>query len=574
MAFGRTDPARRRVGTLVPLVGVLRSYRREWLRGDLIAGVAVASLIIPKNLGYAGIAGIPLQNGLSAAAVGAILYALFGTCRQISMGPSSGLAAVAASAVLTAGIADQSQAAVFVAGITLVSGVLFLIVALARMSWVARFLSRAVVTGFLFGAAIDVVIGELPKLTGTDASGSNAVRELWSWLTSLPQADSLTLLVGSASLLVVFGLRRLRPGVPGALVLVVGGLLANWAFGLEERGVAVVGAIPSGLPRLTGPDLGLLVEHAGTVVTAAVALLLIGFSQTAGDARAFAAKHDYQIDINQESVAQALANTGAGLFQGMPVSTSLSASSLNDHSGARTGLASIVSGVTVLLALLFLAPLFSGLPKPVLAALIIEAVVMGMMDVAEMRRLARVQRFDFWIALIAIVATLLVGVLAGVVVGVVLSLLWLIAVTTHPQLPELGRQRGTTAYRDVEAHPEDELDPTVAVLRIDGGLFFASCEAVEDRTRDLIHERQNLRGLVLDCAGVNFIDSQGTAQMAAIGRLARQAGLDLQLARVKPAVVDALGRDGFLDLLGRDHLHGNVDQAVRMVRRSDRNGTD
>jgi sulfate permease, SulP family len=256
------------------------------------------------------------------------------------------------------------------------------------------------------------------------------------------------------------------------------------------------------------------------------------------------------------------------------VSTSLSASSLNDHSGARTGLASIVSGVTVLLALLFLAPLFSGLPKPVLAALIIEAVVMGMMDVAEMRRLARVQRFDFWIALIAIVATLLVGVLAGVVVGVVLSLLWLIAVTTHPQLPELGRQRGTTAYRDVEAHPEDELDPTVAVLRIDGGLFFASCEAVEDRTRDLIHERQNLRGLVLDCAGVNFIDSQGTAQMAAIGRLARQAGLDLQLARVKPAVVDALGRDGFLDLLGRDHLHGNVDQAVRMVRRSDRNGTD
>src|SRR6476469_3251927 len=146
MAFGRTDPARRRVGTLVPLVGVLRSYRREWLRGDLIAGVAVASLIIPKNLGYAGIAGIPLQNGLYAAAVGAILYALFGTCRQISVGPGSGLAAVAASAVLTAGLVDPTQVAVFVAGITVVSGLLFFILALARMSWVARFLSRAVVT--------------------------------------------------------------------------------------------------------------------------------------------------------------------------------------------------------------------------------------------------------------------------------------------------------------------------------------------------------------------------------------------------------------------------------------------
>jgi high affinity sulfate transporter 1 len=550
---------------VVPLVGVLRTYRRGWLRGDVIAGFAVAALIIPKNLGYAGIAGIPLQNGLYAAAVAAILYAIFGTCRQISMGPSSGLAAVAASAVLTAGLDDPAQVAVFVAGITVVSGLLFLIVALARMSWVARFLSRAVVTGFLFGAAIDVVIGELPKLTGTEASGSNAVRELWSWLASVPQAHALTLLVGLVSLVVVFGLRRLRPGVPGALVLVVGGLLANWAFGLADRGVSVVGDIPSGLPRLSIPDVGLLLDHAGTVVAAALALLLIGFSQTAGDARAFAAKHNYQIDINQESVAQALANTGAGLFQGMPVSTSLSASSLNDHSGARTGLASIVSGVTVLLALLFLAPLFSGLPKPVLAALIIEAVVMGMMDVAEMRRLARVQRFDFWIAVVAIVATLLVGVLAGVVVGVVLSLLWLVGVTTHPQLPELGRQRGSTAYRDVSTHPDDVLDPAVAVLRIDSGLFFASCEAVEDRVRDLAHARPELRGLVLDCAGVNFIDSQGTAQLAAIAKLTREAGVELQLARVKGDVADVLDRDGFLDLIGRDHLHGNVDQAVRII---------
>ena len=167
---------------LVPLIGVLRSYDRRWWRGDLVAGVAVAALIIPKNLGYAGIAGIPLQNGLYAAAVAAILYAIFGTCRQISMGPSSGLAAVAASAVLAAGLTDPGQPAVFVAGVTLVSGLLFLILAIARLSWIAQFLSRAVVTGFLFGAAIDVVIGELPKLTGTDASGPNALRELWSWL--------------------------------------------------------------------------------------------------------------------------------------------------------------------------------------------------------------------------------------------------------------------------------------------------------------------------------------------------------------------------------------------------------
>jgi SulP family sulfate permease len=258
-------------------------------------------------------------------------------------------------------------------------------------------------------------------------------------------------------------------------------------------------------------------------------------------------------------VAQALANTGPVCSQGMPVSTSLSASSLNDHSGARSGLASIVSGVTVLLTLLFLAPLFSGLPKPVLAALIIEAVVMGMMDVAEMRRLARVQRFDFWVAVTAIAATLLVGVLAGVVVGVALSLLWLIAVTTRPHLPQLGRRRGTTAYRDIAAHPDDELVPGIVVLRVDSGLFFATADAVEDRARELILERTDLTGFVLDCEGMNMIDTQGTAEVAAIARLTQEAGLELRLARVKTAVAAVLDRDGVLDQLGPDHLHSSVD---------------
>jgi high affinity sulfate transporter 1 len=563
-----TTVARR--SSVVPLIAILRSYDRRWLRGDVIAGIAVAALIIPKNLGYAGIAGIPLQNGLYAAAVAAILYAIFGTCRQISMGPSSGLAAVAASAVLAAGITDPAQTAVFVAGVTLLSGLLFLILALARMSWLARFLSRAVVTGFLFGAAIDVVIGELPKLTGTDASGSNPITELVSWFGTLNQANLATVVVGVVSLAVVFGLRRIRPGVPGALVLVVGGLLANWAFGLDERGVAVVGDIPSGLPQFAVPDPRLLLDHAGTAFTAAVALLLIGFSQTAGDARAFAAKHRYQIDMDQESVAQALANTGSGLFQGMPVSTSLSASSLNDHTGARTGLASIVSGVVVLLVLLFLAPLFSGLPKPVLAALIIEAVVAGMIDVPALRRLAKVQRVDFVIAILAIVATVLVGVLAGVVVGVALSLLWLIAVATRPALPELGRRPGTTTFRSLSAHPDDERTPSVAVLRIDGGLFFATTEAVEDRVRELMLDREELHTVVLDLQAAAVIDAQGSAEIAAIARLTREAGGELRLARVKAPVITVLDRDDVVDLLGRDHLHETVDEAVSAAERGAR----
>ena len=290
------------------------------------------------------------------------------------------------------------------------------------------------------------------------------------------------------ALVVVFGLRRIAPQVPGALVLVVGGLLASWLFDLGAHGVALVGHVPRGLPSFALPDGGLMWDHAVTVALAAVALVLIGFSQTAGDARAFAAKHRYQIDIDQESVAQAIANSGAGLFQGMPVSTSLSASSLNDHSGARSGLASITSGVTVLLTLLVLAPLFSDLPKPVLAALIIEAVVMGMMDLPEMRRLARVQRFDFWIAVAAIAGTLVFGVLAGVMIGIALSLLWLISVATRPSMPVLGpRGRHPGLPGASRSTRTTSSVPGVVVVRLDGGLFFATSDALEDRIRDLIH---------------------------------------------------------------------------------------
>ena len=544
------------------MAGWIRSYERRWLKGDLIAGMAVAALIVPKNLGYAGIAGVPLQNGLYAAAAGAILYAVFGTSRQISTGPSSGLAAVAASAVAVAGVTGIQDVASFVAMITLVSGALFLLLAVLKMGWIAQFLSRAVVTGFLFGAAIDVVIGELPKLTGTKVTGSNPLQELWSWLGTLGDASLVTVFVGAVALAVVFGLRVIAPRIPGALVLVVGGLVASWLFDLGTHGVALVGDVPRGLPTLQVPDLHLLGDHASTITAAAVALVLIGFSQTAGDARTFAAKHRYRIDINQESAAQGIANAGAGLFQGMPVSTSLSASSLNDHTGARTGLASLTSGVIVLLTLLVLAPLFSVLPKPVLAALIIEAVVMGMMDVPEMRRLARVKRFDFWIAIAAIIATLLVGVLAGVLIGIALSVIWLISVATRPRMPLLGREPGTQAFRELDEHPGGEVFPGVVVLRLDGGLFFATSDALEDRVREVALSTPGTTGIVLDCGGMDFIDSQGSAKMREILDLTEQADMTLRLTRVKPAVREVLKRDGVVERIGEDKIHGNIEQAV------------
>jgi len=546
----------------LPIAGWLPRYDRAWLRGDVAAGIAVTALIVPKNLGYAEIAGLPVQNGLYAAAAGAILYALFCTSRQISTGPSSSLAAVAGGAVLLTGLKGE-HAEELVAAITLAAGVLFLLLAVLRMGWIARFLSKPVITGFLAGAAIDVVIGELPKLTGTDADGDNAWRELGSWARSLSDIHGATLLVGATALAVILTLRFLKPSIPGALVLAVGGITAARLFDLGAHGVALVGHVPSGLPAPALPSTDIVRAECPTIIIAAVALLLIGFSQTAGDARAFATRHRYRIDVDQESVAQGVANVGAGVFQGMPVSTSLSASSLNETAGARTPVASLVTGALVILTLMVLAPLFSDLPKAVLAAVIIDAVVFGMIDIPEFRRLWHVARFDFWISVAAVIGVLSAGVLAGVVIGIVLSLGWLISVATNPPIPELGREQGTQVFRDLDQHPGDETFAGIVILRLDSGLFFATSQALEDRVRELADAQgAALRAVLLDFEAVPYMDSQGSEQLREILEFVEAQNATLRLARVKPGVRAKLERDGLLEQIGGDRVHGNVHRAV------------
>jgi anti-anti-sigma factor len=256
-----------------------------------------------------------------------------------------------------------------------------------------------------------------------------------------------------------------------------------------------------------------------------------------------------------------MANVGAGLLRGMPVSTSLSASSLNESAGARTPVASLVTGGLVLGTLLVLAPLFSDLPKAVLGAVIIDAVVFGMIDVRELRRLYRVTRFDFWIAAAAVLGVLSAGVLFGVIIGVALSLVWLIYVATRPSMPLLGREPGTQVFRDLEENPGDETFPGITVLRLDAGLFFATAEALEDRIRTLADDGRPV-ALVLDLEGVNFIDSQGSAKLTEIHGLTQADGVTLRLARVKPHVRAVLEADGLVERIGADRIHGKVHRAV------------
>ena len=547
----------------LPILKWARHYDRSLLRTDLIAGVTVTALIVPKNLGYAEIAGVPIVHGLYAAAAGALLYGIFGTSRQISTGPSSALAAVAGSALLASNISGEADASQFVAAIAVCTGLLFIVFSLLKMGWISQFISRAVITGFLFGAAIDVVTGELPKITGSDGSGDNAWQKFWAWLKGLGDIHATTLVVGVTSLAVLFGLRAVAPKVPGALVVVIAGLVLSGLFNLGDHGVALVGDVPRGLPSFAAPDFHMIADHALLVLVASLALVMIGFAQSAGDARHFASKNNYRVDIDQESFAQGIANAGAGLFQGMPVSTSLSASSLNDSAGAKSQMATLTTGACVILTLLLLAPLFSSLPKAVLGAVVIEAVTMGMIDIPEMRRMFAVQRSDFWIAVAAIAGVVLGGVLAGVVIGVVLSLFWLLRVVTSPGMPQLARIRGTRFFQEMGDHPDDELMPGVIALRLDGALFFVTADSVETRIETLIDAAEHPpRVVVLDLRSVDFIDSQGTYKLGEIASNLRAKGLLLCLARVKPPVMEVLDRDGRVDQIGSENFYPDVNSAV------------
>lgn len=296
------------IARFLPIMIWLPHYNRAWLRSDIIAGLSVWALMVPTSMGYANISGVPVQYGLYAAAVGLIAFALFTTSKQVTEGPSSSTAAVLGAGVLAVAAAGSTEAVAVAAAIVLVTGILYSIMYLLKMGWISEFLSSSVLTGFTFGIAINIAAGELFKITGTTSSGGNTWQKLWAWITSLPEASMVTLVVGVLALILLSGIKLVAPKIPGALVAVVLGVAATEIFDLGDMGVALIAEVPRGLPSLALPDLSLIAGNLPIILGTAVALLLIGFSVTTAAVREYATKHNYSIDINQELLAQGAAN--------------------------------------------------------------------------------------------------------------------------------------------------------------------------------------------------------------------------------------------------------------------------
>jgi sulfate permease, SulP family len=551
------------ISRVLPIVAWLPQYNPAWLRSDIIAGLSVWALMVPTSMGYATISGVPVQYGLYAAALGLIAFALFTTSKQAVQGPGSSTAPVLAAGVLAIAAAHSDQAVAVAAAIVLVTGILFIIMYFFKLGWISEFLSTSVLTGFTFGVAINVASGELFKITGTTPSGANTWQKLWAWVTSLPETNVTTLVVGAAALVLLFGIKLLAPKAPGALIAVALGIAATLIFHLGDRGVALIAAVPRGLPSFVVPDVRLIVDNLPMILGTAVGLLLIGFSVTTAAVREYANKHNYAIDINQELLAQGASNVASGFFQGIFNNGSLSKSPVNDAAGARSQISNLAQAFFIILTLLFLAPIFSALPEAVLGAIIIQAVVTGMMNVGEMRRILRVKPAEFLAALAALLGVMTFGVLPGVLIGVILSLIWLVAVSARPHIPELGRKPKTLAYVDLQEDPEAETYPGVAILRFDGGLFFVNADALGDRLRaERLKAEPPLNGVILNMEGVNFLDLEGADALKKIARAGANVDIDLRLARVKPQVLAVLKLEGAFEVIGSDHIHDDITVAV------------
>ena len=553
----QTSVARR----LLPVLAWAPAYRREWLLPDMLAGLALWAVMVPEGMAYAGIVGVPPIAGLYTIVPPLIAYAVLGTSRLLVVGPDTAtglISALTVGALVAQGTAEFST---LTSTLAILIGAFFLLFGALRMGWVAAFIPTPVMRGFIEGLVCVTIIGQVPHLLGIDGTSGNFFAKLWFVLQHLSEVTLAPALTGLLSLLALLLLRRLLPRIPAALVVAVAATILVSLLGGEAAGVSVVGDLPSGLPHFTPPalDPAILWELA----PGALAIVLVGYAEALGGAKAAATETGGDIDPNQELVAHGPANVLSGLFGGFLVVGSLSKTSVAMAAGARTQLANIVAAILCFLTLVLLTPLFKGMPHPALAAIVISA-MLHLSKPRYLRNLLARSRWELIIAAIVIVGELTLGVLQGIALGVVLALLLVTYRATHPQGAVLGQLHGTEAYRDIKRHPDAQTFPGLLIWRAGGDLFFASIGHVGDGLKAaLATASPPARHVLLDLGSVNFIDTSACDALLNFIKDLQGLGITLAFARVRDEVREPMRLAGVEAAVGSASFYERITDGVR-----------
>jgi sulfate permease, SulP family len=526
----------------LPLVALLRDYPRHHLRGDVSAGLTTAVMLIPQAMAYAALAGMPPITGLYASVVPIAVYALLGTSGSLAFGPVAIVSLLTASAVAPLANGDPATYVVLAGALALLVGAIQLLLGVLRLGVVVDLLSHSVISGFTSAAALIIATSQLRALTGISAEGGHTfLEEISAILGAAGELHPATFAVGVASIVGLVLMKRKVKRIPAPLVVVVVMTLAAAVLGLQGRGVALLGEVPSGFPAPTIPLVGL--DQLQALLVPAVTIALLSFMEGISVAKAIASRTGERVDSSQELIASGAANVAAGVFQAFPVAGGFSRTAVNHQAGARTPLASLVTAATVLVAVLLLTPLFTSLPKAVLAAIVVVAVA-GLVDLAGARHAWRTDRWDFAMLAITFVATLGLGVEVGIGVGVVSSLLLLTARNARPHIAELGLVPGTGQYRNLGRF-ETVVDRRVLIARVDGAILFSNAQAVTRTLEAMVDARgDELLALVLDASAIADIDGDGVHVLDELERTLDAREVELHLATVRGPVRDALVRAG------------------------------
>ena len=548
----------------LPAATWLPRYRRRDVAGDLLAGSVVAALAVPQALGYAGIAGVPVQVGLYAIPLALVAYALFGSSPRLVVGPVSTVSVLSGSLVVDAANGDAALAVGFTSALAIGAGLGLLVGGFARIGWAAEFLSRPIITGFVFGLVLLIVLGEIPSLLGMPVESGDVLTRAWSILTNLGDITPVTAAVGLTALAVLVLGSRLAPRLPWGLLVLVAGIVVSGRLDLAADGVTTVGPVPQGMPPLGLPAIPL--EAVPQAFVGGLALALVGLAEGLSAARLFAARGGYRIDTDQELVAAGAANVAAGLSGGMGVAGSLSKTAAADGAGGRTQVTGVTAAVLVLVVIVALADLLQPLPRAVLSAIVIQA-VWGLMDVDALRRYRRIRRNDFVGAMAAMIGVLLLGPLYGLLFAVGQAVLGLVFRSSRIELDVMGKVPGEkAAWGAVRRHPERRTFDGILVLRLDAPLFWANATQVFDGVLAAVDDHPGTRALLLDLEATSQLDTTSLDVLETLLDRLTERDVELYLVRVFYQARRVLDRAGFLERLGEDRMWHSISAGVRAAR--------
>jgi high affinity sulfate transporter 1 len=557
-APGRPDPG---ISRFTPGLVRLRSYERGWLRPDLLAGVTVAAYLVPQVMAYAGVAGLPPVAGLWAIMPPLLIYAVLGSSRQLSVGPESTTALLTAATVGGLAAGDATLYAALAAALAIMVGGFALLAWVARLGFIAELLSKPVLTGYMAGIAVIMIISQLGKVTGVDVTGETMPQQVRSFLGQLAHIEWNIALLAAAVLAFVLVGSRLRPTWPWPLLGIIVATATVAALGLDNRGIPVVGPIPAGLPSLKLPDVTW--QQLEQLLLPAVGVLLVAYTDNVLTARAFAQRNSYRIDPNQELLALGASNLGAGLFQGFPVSSSGSRTVIGDALGSKSQLYSLVGWVGVALTLLFLGPALAKFPIAALGAIVIYA-ALRLIDVAEFRRIAQFRRSELVLALATTAGVLAFDILYGVLIAVALSLIDMLRRVARPHDGILGYVPGLAGMHDLDDYPTAMAVPGLVVYRYDSPLFFANAEDFKRRAlASLDAANDPTEWFCLNAEANVEVDLTSLDALTELVEDLRQRGVQFAMARVKQDLRDDLVAGGFVELVGDDRLFPTLPTAVQ-----------